>query len=484
MGYSQSCKEFVSAQGYQTAFNDDSCCQINTTMKIKRRRLIINKFILLSFSLLFAATGQSFGQEKTVPTAQYQLSLQDAISLSKAQNKQVRAAKSEENASTADLKDAKSAALPGMSFSGDYQRFTKLTLYNDFLWDSKSVAKYPSPNGADASVSSTFNLYSGGRQRSYESEQSLKKNLAGINVQDQSGNISLQVAAQYLNMVNLSNQKRFIEEQIVRAETRLKDINALYKNEKVTRSDVLRAELNLSAVRLNLEQVENDIRISNQKLDVLIDLSDTTKIVPTDSANMVRPAVESLLPMIGTATTDAYAIRRADENVKLQSERIKSIRSNYSPSLSLYSVYLLSYPNNIFFPPVDQAYSIGFVGFRVQYNLSSLYQNKNKVSAGKIRLEELQLQQQSISDNTRQQASSLLIKYQEALDRITVNEKSIEQARVNYKIVSAKYFNQLALLTDLLDADNLYQETRYNLVQAQTSAQFIYFSLLYTSGKL
>jgi outer membrane protein TolC len=285
-------------------------------------------------------------------------------------------------------------------------------------------------------------------------------------------------------MVNLANQKRFIKEQIVRAETRLKNINALYKNEKVTRSDVLRAELNLSAVKLNLEQVQNDIRISNQKLDVLMDIPDTTRIIPTDSANTMRPAVDTLMPLIGSSATDAYSIRRADQNVKLQGERIKSLKGNYAPYLFLYSAYLMSYPNNIFYPPVDQAYSIGFVGLKAKYNISSLYQNKHKVSAGKIRLEELQLQQQSISDNTVQQSRGLIIKYQEALDRIRVNEKSIEQARVNYTIVNAKYLNQLALLTDLLDADNLYQETRYNLVQAQTNAQLIYYSLLYTSGKL
>lgn len=458
--------------------------QVMVMGTMRYRSMTAGKLAWLIIFIVFSASLESFGQEKNVPGSTHQLSLQDAILLSKAQNKQVRAAKSEENASIADLKDAKNAALPGVSFNGDYQRFTKLTLYNDFLGESKSVPKRPSPNGADVNVSSAFNLYSGGRQRSFESEQKLKKDIAGINVQDQSGNISLQVAAQYLNVVNLSNQKRFIEEQIVRAETRLKNIRALYKNEKVTRSDVLRAELNLSAVKLNLEQVENYIKISNQKLDVLIDLPDTTKIVPADSANMVRPSVESLLPLISSSSTDAYSIRRADQNVKLQNERIKSARSNYSPSLSLYSAYLLSYPNNIFYPPADQAYSIGFVGFKVQYNLSALYQNKHKVSASKIRLEELQLQQQSISDNTLQQAGSLLIKYQEALDRITVNEKSIEQASVNYKIVNAKYLNQLALLTDLLDADNLYQETRYNLVQAQTSAQFIYYSLLYISGKL
>ena len=105
------------------------------------------------------------------------------------------------------------------------------------------------------------------------------------------------------------------------------------------------------------------------------------------------------------------------------------------------------------------------------------------MSAGKLRLQELNYLQQNIKDNVKQEANGLLIKYREALNRITVTEKSIEQARVNYRIVSAKYFNQLALLTDLLDADNLFQESRFNLVQAQTSAQFIYYQLLYASGK-
>ena len=63
-------------------------------------------------------------------------------------------------------------------------------------------------------------------------------------------------------------------------------------------------------------------------------------------------------------------------------------------------------------------------------------------------------------------------------------EKSIEQATANLKIVSTKYFNQLALLTDLLDADNLYLESSFNLVKAQTDATGYYYRLLYATGKL
>jgi outer membrane protein len=83
-----------------------------------------------------------------------------------------------------------------------------------------------------------------------------------------------------------------------------------------------------------------------------------------------------------------------------------------------------------------------------------------------------------------EEANALHIKYSESLHRISVAESSIEQASANYKIVSAKYFNQLALLTDLLDADNLYLESKYNLIRSQTDALAFYYRLLYTSGRL
>jgi outer membrane protein len=60
----------------------------------------------------------------------------------------------------------------------------------------------------------------------------------------------------------------------------------------------------------------------------------------------------------------------------------------------------------------------------------------------------------------------------------------VEQALLNYRIVNTKYLNQLSLLTDLLDADNLYQESRFNLVKAQTDALGIYYHILYSSGNL
>ena len=414
----------------------------------------------------------------------FRVSLAEAVQFAKSQNKWVQAARVEESAAGEDRHDAYQAALPTVNVSSSYQRFSDLTLYTQGLRNAKTGPRKPTPNAASLGIDALFNIYNGGRQRAFQKEQTSREYLAKLNADDQSGNIGLQTASQYLDLVRLADLKRFVLDQLNRARTRLVSINALYKNQKVTKSDVLRAQVMLSNVELSLQQTVNDISIANQRLDVLMNVPDSVRLIPTDSAGMSKPKPDSLLHIIERAGVSSYGVRKAAENVALQQARVSGIKSNNRPSLAFYTAYGLNYPNNLFFPPVDQAYSIGFVGLKAQYNISSLYHNKSKEAAGKLRIKELELQRQATADNVATEINSYYVKYIEALHRIEVNQRSVEQSQVNYRIVSTKYFNQLALLTDLLDADNLYQESRFNLIKAQTDALTIYYHILYTSGNL
>ncbi|MDO7745003.1 MAG: TolC family protein [Pedobacter sp.] len=414
----------------------------------------------------------------------YPLSLNEAISMAKRKNKWVLIAETQAKSAQADLKDAYNAALPVATASSSYQRFSDLTLYTQGLSHSITRPRAATPNAANLGLDASFNLYSGGKQKAYQAELESRKNMADVNTNEQSGNYAMQTASQYLNLVQLAELKKFILDQLKRAEIRLKMINSLYKNQKVTRSDVLRADVMLSNVQLSLQQVDNDIQISNRRLTVLLNLPETIVVMPTDSAGMTKPVPAGLAMLTGQAQTSSFSILKARQNINTQEARLKGMKSANMPTLSFYTAYGLNYPNNLFYPPVDQAYSIGFVGLKAQYNISSLYHNKHKVEAGKLRIAEAQLQNEAIADNVDQEVKSLLIKYGEALNRITVKEKNIEQSRVNYRIVSTKYFNQLALLTDLLDADNLLTASRFDLITAQTDALTIYYRLLYATGKL
>ncbi|WP_159467812.1 TolC family protein [Dyadobacter sp. 3J3] len=414
----------------------------------------------------------------------YQLSLTEAIEFARNQNKWVQAAGIAEKAAGEDLKDVYKSALPVINVGGSYQRFSDLTLFTEGLSHASTGARRPTPNAATLGIDALYTIYSGGKQLALRSEQGSRLNAAKINTKEQTGIIALQTACQYFDLVRLNEQQKFVLEQLKRAQTRMSTINSLYENEKVTRSDVLRAEVNLSGVELSLEQNQNDIMIVSQKLDILLNVPDSVRILPLDSAGMARPDMRSLIPLIEVAGISSYVLQKAAENIEGQRARVRALQSGNKPNLNLFGAYGLNYPNYLFFPPVDQAYAIGFVGLKAQYSVSSLYHNKAKVASGRLKLKELEIQREAYRDNVQTEIGSYFIKYGEALSRIKVNERSVEQARVNYRIVYTKYVNQLSLLTDLLDADNLYQESRFNLVKAQTDAFTIYYHILYSSGKL
>ncbi|MFP3836087.1 hypothetical protein SCA31_24635, partial [Chryseobacterium sp. SIMBA_028] len=81
-----------------------------------------------------------------------------------------------------------------------------------------------------------------------------------------------------------------------------------------------------------------------------------------DSAGIQKPEINSLLPLIEKTENSSFNIQKSTENIKLQRTKVKIVQSNNMPSVSFFSAYGLNYPNYLFFPPVDQAYSIGFVG--------------------------------------------------------------------------------------------------------------------------
>ena len=60
----------------------------------------------------------------------------------------------------------------------------------------------------------------------------------------------------------------------------------------------------------------------------------------------------------------------------------------------------------------------------------------------------------------------------------------VELARQNYDVVRNRYANELALVTDMLDANNAKLMAEVELANARVSIIFNYYKLLYLSGNI
>lgn len=420
-------------------------------------------------------------------TQRIQLKLGTVIERLKNENLSIQASRQRIYASSALLQAAKDNTLPHLNIKASYQRFSRLTLYEDGLTDAHSVDRYPDQNSVSMGAEASFNIYSGGKQKLNIRFSELHRDLDILGTQQLTGDITLQAIFHYLDMIRLTQLDTVLLEEVNRAGVRLKNIRALYKNQIVTKSDLLRAEVGLSSSKLSLKQAQNDLKIANQQLNILIGLPDSTIIIPVEED---FPAIISDGVPITTAddlfsgTNNAYGIRRYNKNMELQAARIHFSKADYLPSLQLYSAYGLQYPNQLFTPPVARWYSVGFIGIRAGYDISALFHNKSKVKAEEIKLMSIALDKANFKQQLSEKLKALNIKYQESSERIQVAIHSIQQANVNLKIVSLKYFNQLALLTDLLEADKLLVTSTYDLVKAKMDRKLLFYKIGYTLGKL
>ena len=84
-------------------------------------------------------------------------------------------------------------------------------------------------------------------------------------------------------------------------------------------------------------------------------------------------------------------------------------------------------------------------------------------------------------NNQVQQAYTL---YEQSFVTLDTQRKSVELAQQNYQVVNDRYLNQLALITDMLDASNILLNAELQEVDARVNIVYAYYKMKYIAGIL
>ena len=92
--------------------------------------------------------------------------------------------------------------------------------------------------------------------------------------------------------------------------------------------------------------------------------------------------------------------------------------------------------------------------------------------------------QDEVVEQTSLAIQSDYVRYMEAYDEVVTLEKSVQLATENYQVIENRYRNDIALVTDMLDASNQLLDAELKLVNARINVIFNYYKLKNTSGNL
>ena len=167
---------------------------------------------------------------------------------------------------------------------------------------------------------------------------------------------------------------------------------------------------------------------------------------------------------------------------ELARNEIRSAQSLSLPSVSLYASNTLARP--VSRTLADMYNNNWNVGVSVSYPLSSLYKNNHKVKESKLMVSLRKKEEEQKMQGIRMEVRSAFLRHREALQRVEALKLSVRQAEENYRIMQNRYLNQLAILTDLLDANSVRLNVELQLVTARTRVIYTYYQLQKACGRL
>jgi len=325
-------------------------------------------------------------------------------------------------------------------------------------------------------------LYRGGKIKYAIRQADLQRDIAALQTATDQADLKLELLRQYLDLFSLYKQHQVLARNIAESERRLKDIRQMKREGLITNNDVLRSEMQLTDNNLSLLQTENNIRLVSQQLDILLGLDEGLLLRPDTTLLDKVFALESYDDYVLQAYEADPAMRLLQQQTELARNNIRLTRADNLPNLSLYASNTLARP--VSRTLADMYNNNWNVGLSLSYSLSSLYQNRHKLREARRNVALQRNAEEQQKQDLRIGIRTAYLKHNEALKRVEALKLSVRQAEENYRLMRNRYLRQLAILTDLLDADNLRLNAELQLTTARTQVIYTYYQLQRSAGKL
>ncbi|MDN0071735.1 TolC family protein [Bacteroides caecigallinarum] len=438
-------------------------------------------------------------QEKVVQT----MTLTTLYDIADRQSQKVRVSEVTLRAADEGVAAAKSALLPSvdLSLQGSYtgnafmlSRGFSSSGTTDYI--VPGVGTVPVANGKQdtphwgnsftAQVSQV--VYAGGAIRSGIRMAELGKEMAELDVEKNRQEVRFLLTGYYLDLCKLDNQMEVVSQNIALAKKEIEQMKARRGEGTVLQNDITRYEFQLQSLELTLTKLKDASTVINYQLVKTLHLPEQTVILPDknelDTEINALSAIAAQETWQQTAADNNLGIRQATVTMDLAEQKMKQVKAESLPSVAVVAENQLYGPYTQDLIPKDCNVNVWFIGIGVKFSLGSLWKNKHNIRKARIEHQQSQealvLVREGVENGVQASYTNLLTSYTE----VKTQQKQVELANQNYSVVQNRYQNDLALLTDMVDASNMKLSAEMALVNARIGMLYNFYKLKYVTNTL
>ncbi len=398
------------------------------------------------------------------PSEGREISLTEAIRLARENSPQTVQARGTERANKAAVRSAFGAFLPSISLSTGASRRFGVREVIDTLGRGSRVWTYN--NG----FSFGMDLFNGRRFADIRAAKA-DVSAAEATIVSQDYSVSLNVAQQYYNALAARESAEAAVVQLEQANQQLVAATRRMQAGAATRSDSLRAFVQVANARSALLTAQTNLRSANAALTRLIASPDvvTARTADSDEPIVLSPAVDSAylvaLAMRGPAVVQARAaLSSADA-------RQTAARAAYLPTLSAnYSRSGNGADSRFGFGSNPYTYG-GQLSFSLNYPLFNQFSREEQVVRAKVSRVTAEATLRDAELAAQQLSVQLLDALHTAQENINAQAAAVEAAQEDLRVQQARYVIGMSTIVDLLTSQSQLNQAQSNLIAARYNAR-------------
>jgi outer membrane protein TolC len=415
------------------------------------------------------------------------ISLEEAVRLGVQNSKQLKLAQNKIEQAVSQLEQAKDESLPTAKVSGGYSH--ALMLQRSFALpssdgsDPKSM-KFPFDNTLyQATLSVNQPIIAGHRYRYARESANLLIQSSKLNAETDKDEIVYNVINAYINFYKIQQNQKIVTQNLQDVDQKLAEVKKFESQGLATKNDVLRFQLERSNIQLQEIELNNNLKVVNYNLNILLGLPENTTVQVQDVVYKLdlndRPDV-----YMKQALQDRKEFSSLNYQDKLAEINVKKVHDEKLPTVGVGGNLYYINPTKALIPKGATYLAPFVVGVNASWDITGFFRNKNKLTEANLQRQEVAATRDLLTDQVKMDVNKSYNQYQHSLDKIKLLNDAVVQATENERITESKFKNNLATTTDRIDAQTLLYESRLKLELAKVDATAAYYTLLKTTGHI
>lgn len=376
-----------------------------------------------------------------------------------------------------DLSTAKGRRLPGVSANGSESLSFGRGLTADNTYANANTSNTAFTLGAEMPIFQ-------GMQISNNIEMS-KLNLAAAtaDLEKAKDDIRVAVAQAYVQILYNKEILGVAENQIVIDQEQVDRLEAMAANGKASSAEVAAQKATLAQSRLTATKAMNDLQLSILDLTQLLELPSPEgfDITGADAKNLVPGLLLNPEDIYNQAVGIKPVVKSEEIRLNYAETSIKLAKGGYYPSLSING----GLGTNYYTSSISQMKSFGeqiknnfsqSIGVTLSVPIFSRLSVRNDVRSAKLDYKNQELQLENIKKSLYKEIQQAYYNAVASQSKLEGSIEAANSAEESFKLMSAKYENGKANITEFNESKNRYLEAESNLAQARY--EYLYQSKL------